>query len=65
MLKLIDWAGMKNAAYAYTPDATEKQLAQYRQELELDRERRNRGIDSRGISPLGERLVFRLPESRR
>ena len=52
MLQLVPWNGTKDMAYAYTPDATEKQLAQYRRELELDRERRNRNIDKRAIKPL-------------
>lgn len=43
---------MKEMAYAYTPAATEKELAQYRKELALDVERRNHNMHPRDIEPL-------------
>ena len=52
MLTLIPWAGTTIKAFAYAPAATPRELKQYREELELDRERRNRNIDSRKIKPL-------------
>jgi len=52
MLALIPWAGTTIMAFAYIQAATPRELAQYRKELELDRERRNRNIDARSIKPL-------------
>ncbi len=43
--------GVRIEYVAYLQAATDKQLGQYRRELELDRERRQRGVHR--IDPLG------------
>lgn len=49
---VTEYRGLKIEGFAYAPAATERELEDYRRQIRLDVERRNRGVEKRRIAEL-------------